>query len=256
MWRIVFMCLILLVETFSASDKLVGNIVAQILSTEDEFIFVLSPSNVKCDSFMLAFKSFAITGSAQLQIYDKGIPSPFFTCVACGSIIPPVFYSSTGSVTVKINGVGGAGFNPSSFELQYVGQIADPNNQYITKSHTNFNLFLRMPYGHIRPVLMGGQYLAGSSEQIWMISLNAPTIKFFLGFLNFEADINGNCGARLFIYDGLTTSSNILFSGCTIQSDPQKFLYSSSGDALVVLKSLTTSTVEADFLLDYLADDE
>jgi hypothetical protein len=251
---ILLLCSVAAIVT--ATDVLVGNIVAEVLSAEDEHIYILNPSSIECDSFLLAFKEFDITGSAQLQMYDEGISSPFFTCVACGNIVPPVFYSVTGFVTVQINGVGGAGFNPSSFELQYVGQITNPNHSEISQSHTNFDLTLRMPYGHIRPVLMGGQYLAGLSQQTWAISVTAPTIKFFLGYLDFEAGGGGGCGANLIIYDGLTTASAVLFSGCHALSNPEEFIFSSSGSALVVLESVSTAMIEVDFLLDYLADDE
>jgi hypothetical protein len=238
------------------ADVLVGNIAVEVLSEDDQHIFVLNPTNVECDSFLLAFKEFDITGSAQLQIYDEDISSPFFTCVACGNIVPPVFYSSTGAVTIQINGVSGAGFNPSYFELQYVGQITDPADGDILPSHTDFNLTLNMPYGHIRPVLMGGHYLAGLSEQMWAISVDAPFIKFYLGFLDFESYGGGGCGATLKIYDGLTTSSPVLFSGCSSLNDSEEFLYSTSGSALVVLKSNVAAILAVDFLLDYLADDE
>lgn len=255
---VLFHMLVLLsvVVSVSGGDTLVGTIVAKVLSTDDQHIFVLNPSEVKCDSFLFAFKKFSITGSAQLQMYDEGISSPFFNCVACGSIVPPVFYSSTGVVTVQVNGVGGAGFTQSSFELQYIGRISDPHDEDIIQNQTNFELVLNMPYGHIRPVLMGGKYLAGLTEQTWVISVNAPRIQFYLGFLNFEADSDGNCAATLFIYDGLTTSSTILFSGCNGLSDSEEFIYASSGNAMVVLRSSTSAIAEVDFLLDYIADDE
>lgn len=260
---VICVALILVVLTSTSvvvkgTDVLVGNIISEILAPNDQHIYVLNPSNVECDSFLLAFKEFDITGSAQLQIYDEGISSPFFSCVACGKIVPPAFYSSTGFVTIKISGVSGAGFNPSTFELQYIGQIADPTNIHISPSHTNFNLTLRMPYGHIRPILMGGIYLAALSQQTWMISVNALSIKFVIGYLAFTSpdDGSGGCGADLVIYDGLTTASAVLFSGCTSLSDPEEFIYTSSGEALVVLKSLSASILDVDFLLDYIADDE
>lgn len=239
-----------------AEDMLVGTINAEILADDDHFVYILNPETIKCDSFLLAFKEFDITGSAQLQIYDEGIIRPFFTCMACGNIVPPVFYSSTGSVTVLIDGVAGAGFNPSAFELQYVGQISVANDSRITLSHTNFNISLLMPYGHIRPVLMGGLYLAAHSQQTWVITVTAPTIKFYLGYLALEARSDGSCGAYLIIYDGLTPLSPVLYSGCNALSNPGKFLFSSSGHALVVLKSNSSTSIEADFLLDYIADDE
>lgn len=237
-------------------DILVGNIVSEITSPEQRHIYELKSVDVKCDKFLLAFTEFDISGSAQLHIYDESISTPFFTCVACGSIVPPTFYSNTGHVLIKISGVTGSGFDPSSFKLQYVGQISDPNDVDIVPSHTNFNLNLRMPYGHIRPVLMGGRYLTALSQQSWTISLNALEIKFVIGYLDFATDTSGSCGAELFIYDGLTTSSAILFSGCTSLSDPEEFFFSSSGEALVVLKSVSASVLEVDFLVDYIADDE
>ena len=239
------------------SDEVMGNIFAEVLSTEDQHIFNLNPKTVECNAFLFAFKQFDITGSAQLQIYDDGISAPFFTCVACGDIVPPVFYSTTGKVKIQINGVNGAGFNPSHFELQYVGFIADHDDESImVPKHTDFELELKMPYGHIKPVLMGGKYIAGWSRQKWAISVSAAKIKFYLGLIDFTAAADGGCGATLTIYDGLSTSSPVLFSGCNANSNPEEFIFTSSGRALVVLDSLSTQPLEIDFLLDYISDAE
>eukprot|EP00602_Paraphysomonas_sp_CaronLab_P000436 CAMPEP_0185018228 /NCGR_PEP_ID=MMETSP1103-20130426/1020_1 /TAXON_ID=36769 /ORGANISM="Paraphysomonas bandaiensis, Strain Caron Lab Isolate" /LENGTH=1519 /DNA_ID=CAMNT_0027547967 /DNA_START=70 /DNA_END=4626 /DNA_ORIENTATION=- len=238
------------IQTYALQIKksVVGSISYAVNSQSDKEEWIIQPP-LQLDRVSFVFRSLNIR-TAQLQIYDSGTSLPIFACVACGSLIPPAFTSSTGSVTIQIHGVVGASFSASSFDLQYVGHLAQ--GQVYNASSTNFLLNYVMGYGHIQPPLIGGKTLPANSKMQWSISVSADVIRFVFAIFQFEL----GCNATLSIYDGPTESSPVLFrGGCFSASKPEKWIYSTSGRALIVL---VTGSVEinANFLIDYIADED
>ena len=238
---------LLLVEAYQKLTQVIGNISYIVTSASDSVEWKIMPP-IALDRVTFVFRHISI-GTAQMLIYETGRPTPIFSCVACGNTLPPMFTSKTGSVTLAIQGVGGASFTKSSFNLQYFGHAS--SGQIVKNDDTNFVAELKMGYGHISPPLQGGKMLGANSKLQWKITVKASVIRFAFVFLDFEA----GCGATLSIYDGPTSSDRILYQGCTSASLPAYWLYSSSNTALIVLQGGSRNTI-VNFQIDYLADDD
>lgn len=232
-------------SAYISKTTVIGNITYIVKSADDSKEWRIVPP-IKLNKVTFGFLSLNI-GTAQILLYEAGRSSPLFSCISCGSTLPPMFTSTTGAVTIVIQGVSGASFLQSSFTLQYFGHIAA--GEVVTTASTNFVSFLYMAYGHIKPPLIGGVYLLANTIQQWQISVGAARIRFSVAFF----DIEVGCGATLSIYDGLSTSSSLIFQGCSSDAIPNYWLYSTTGNSLIVLAG-GPSNAKVDFQIDYIAD--
>lgn len=227
--------------------NVVGGISRVINSPNDSFEWIIRP-NVQLDYVMFIFNSIAIN-TAQLTIYDVNIESPLFTCSACGQLLPPIFTSKTGIVSIKLQGVAGTSFTSSSFILQYVGQVS--SGQILKAEYFKFLVNLYMGYGQIIPPLVGGQILPKSSNMTWLINVPAPTITFSLASLR----IPSNSQVTVTIYDGSSTSRPVIFAGSSSTQQSDYWISTTSSSALVVLFNPEKDEVMS-LQLDYFADME
>jgi hypothetical protein len=165
-------------------------------------------------------------------MYDTGTTNSFlFNCVGCGTQIPPPFYSSTGSVTIKMEAGTTANFN-DKFELKYVAVVS---------SLKNISIDLNYGYGKVVPQLFNG-YLPAGSYQVWNIYQPLGKTLIF-SFSSFSID-SSKCrsasitsGVSIAIYDRVA-GGNLLFNGCT---QPSAWIYSYTGQAKIVISSLTSA---------------
>lgn len=203
------------------------------------------PTQPPISSISFALQVLSI-GSAQMYI-DDAQGYELFSCVACGSIIPPSVKTSTSSIEIKIQGVQGANFVASQFTLQYlaVPSAKVPEIQW----NRTFAINLKHGYGHISPVLMGG-YLPGGSKQQWLIQ-SGTSIQMSLAQFSFGS----SCQSRLSIYrSAAPASANLLFDGCVTSQAPSYWIRSPTGVALVVLTSPAEVDQKLTFQLTYLSD--
>ena len=224
----------------------------EIVSVQDSAQWVVQPGNPAASTIQFVFEQFKIR-QMELRIYDtQDINSGrvVFNCVSCGDKIPPPFYSRTGSVTIYASAISGVGFTSSSFKLQYTAIPAEDTLQF-----TNTSVNLNMGYAKIEPFKIGG-YVAPNSVQQWAINQNAVSlITFSFGFLN----LGDTCSSRLRIYDraALSPSANLLFDGCRSSDLPLDWLYSTTGQALVIYTTgPVRAQLEVDFQLSYNVDRE
>ena len=223
-----------------------GVISASILQPSDSFQWVIAPTNPSATSIQLIFQSLVLR-SAVITVYDTTAitSAALYSCVLCSDPMPPSFFSATGSVTVVISGVTGAGFTSSSFSLQYVSQ-----STVRTTAASNITITLNSGYGKIVPQLFGGLAVANTVQR-WKISQPTGTLIMF-SFAKFN--FGTICSARLKLYDNFA-GGNLLFSGC-LQSDyPTSWIYSSTGKALVVL-TVGSFDQAVNFQITYDADAE
>lgn len=248
--KFVLFCLILLI-TGDSSPIYLTDVVGQIsrvsTSPNDSFEWIIRP-NVQLDSVMFVFNSIVIN-TAQLTIYDLNIESPLFSCAACGQLLPPIFTSRTGVVSIKLQGVSGTSFTSSSFSLQYVGQVS--SGQTFSADYFRFQLNLFMGYGQLQPPLVGGQLLPKSANMTWLISVSAPTITFSLASLLFPSDSK----TTITIYDGSSMSRPILFAGSASNQFSDYWISTTSSFALVILSN-PEKDEKIQLKIDYFADME
>ena len=127
----------------------------------------------------------------------------------------------------------------------------------------NITLSLHMGYAKIIPQksFVGSSVVSANSVQRWLISptsAKASSIVFAVSEIfpsfNVVAQNKDPCSVhRLQIFDQLSNSGNMIFDGCSPASLPQRWLYSSTGLASVVL-TVGAVDVAADFKIVYSSD--
>lgn len=215
--------------------------------------WLIQPPNV--DTILLTFNTFNVVNLG-IKVYDYYTNNIVFSCISCGTDMPPSFYSPSGAVFISAQGARALNFLQCWFSLQFVGVPSLPANQRNTSISTQMN----MGYGRIFPRLANGQ-LAPYSIQKWRIS--QATKRIVLSMSNFHFP-STSCGPTLVItdYDSnndmiLEQNGRILYRGCKSSHAIQNWLYSSSkGFVGIVLRNDLTSFVTLDFQIDYYADTE
>lgn len=223
-----------------------GIISASILQPSDSYQWIIAPANPTASSIQLVFQTMVLR-SAAINIYDTSAISsaPLYSCVLCLDVMPPAFYSASGSVTVSIIGVSGAGFLTSSFSLQYISQ---PTLR--TSGLSNITIALNSGYGKIVPQLIGG-VLISKSIQRWRVK--QPT-NSFLTFSFSKFSFGPICSATLRIFDNFI-GGNLVYSGCLQFDVPMNWIYSYTGKALVLLTGGNYDQ-EIDFKITFSSDAE
>lgn len=229
--------------------SLTGSIQYSINTVNDARRWTITPVNPTALRIQIVFTTISIR-QAEIRIFDTARETSgtlVFGCASCGELIPPPFYSTTGSLTITATGIVGVGFRPSAFALQYVAVPMSITNQL-----NNTNVRLNAGAASIKPFLFNNQ-LPVNYVQSWVIR-QASTVQLVFSFSSFDFGVN--CDARLSIHDGSSTASpgNIIFQGCRSTDIPSRWLYSSTGSAVVVLTTSAQATF--DFQLNYFSDTE
>lgn len=224
-----------------ASDK----IDCIITKREDSFQWSISPNPPAATAIQIIFQKINID-IAELRIYDSIDASgpSLLSCVYCGSTIPPPFTSTTGSIYISARGTPAVNFRSSSFTLTYVAIFSSPN-----LALASIDVILNMGYAKITPFLANG-LIPANTLQRWLISETANSLITF-SFSSFN--LGSDCQAYIEIYDD-SASTNLVFRGCTNKDRPFKWLYSHSGNAVVVLRNPTSNNLNSTFSLTYTTD--
>lgn len=235
------------IQTFTAQSGTVGPSMP-VTSSTSSTIILIQPANPSSQSIQFVFQSMNV-GYAQLKIYDSNAASSgnvLFNCVSCGNIIPPAFFSSTGSVYVSFVGNSGSPFVTSTFSLQYFNQPSSSNPQL-----NNITTNLNAGYGKISPQYFNN-VIAAKSVQRWVIQTpgqNAITFSFS------SFNMGTSCSSQIQIFNDITASGQLIYSGCQNSDQPQYWFYSNTGKALVVLTTSSAASSAA-FVLTYIANAE
>ena len=118
-------------QTTQLLTAVTGTISCSILTVGDLFQWEITPA-VATNNIQITFESLSNL-QAEFRIFDKSSSrsgSLLWNCVSCGSLLPPPFTSSTGSVIVFAKAVSGVSFSPSSFLIRYVAFTSTPNAAY------------------------------------------------------------------------------------------------------------------------------
>jgi hypothetical protein len=226
-------------------SSLIGNVQYQITAVGDRSTWVITPANPAATSVLIVFTALNMR-QGEIRVYDTSAVSDgsvLFNCASCGSSLPPPFRSDTGSITIVANAISGVGFQTSTFALQYFGEPAAETN-LLKNTYVNLN----MGMAPIFPFTFKGN-LPGGAIQQWAINTGAQIVFSFSSF-NFPPA----CTTTLEIYNRTAgiSSSSLLFRGCKPADAPSAWLYSSTGQALVVLTSTVRNAVS--FNLNYASD--
>ena len=216
---------------------------------------------VMCTSISFVFTVLSLP-TAELKISDKKPSKTFFECVRCNtaspSVMPPLFNSTSGSVTIQVSGSSDAASQESTFSLQYFCNVDYTTNAQAEDSRLGDLRDIRMEintgYGTIRPLLSNwyhanyaadrgdfGLYLpAGTSQKFRIVYPSGSTIRFAITMLNWSPaltleiyqdwDPNNWNPANVQIPSGGTAN---WFNSL----DRKKWITSSTGIALIVLKN-------------------
>eukprot|EP00981_Chlorochromonas_danica_P013128 scaffold5903_cov165-Ochromonas_danica.AAC.3 len=216
-----------------------GRITVSINSASDQYQWLISPS-VPTSQIQLIFESIN-NRQAELRIYDSSSSSYIWNCVSCGSLVPPPFTSSTGSVIIYIKGVSGVSFTSSSFTLFYVGIPST-----LTSPLSNLTINLNMGYASISPYQSMAGMNPANAVQRWVIS-QSNTITFAFSWVNITSS------EQLLIYDTANIARPLYNSSrADAESLLTKWLYATSGNALIIFS--TASSSMSTFLLTYYVD--
>ncbi|KAJ1421699.1 hypothetical protein B484DRAFT_120343 [Ochromonadaceae sp. CCMP2298] len=223
-----------------------GTITYVIDSLFDSSSWTITPSPA-ASRIQLVFTSIDMN-QGSIIIYDGGSDSlnAIFNCASCGSMVPPPFYSSSGTITILATASSGVGFRASSLQLQF---IAVP--LALTPSVSNLFVQMNMGAASISPLSVGGTVIANSNQR-WDIQPSAGAgarITF-----SFSYFLIGDCSARVRIYNSASdlSSGRVIFEGCAAADMPSGWIYSDTGEASVQL--ITKSTVAVDFQINYYVD--
>jgi hypothetical protein len=245
LWLFILFCFTELdAQTISHND-FAGVVSSTISRPTDSFQYLISPTNPPSSTIQLVFQSM-ILPFAELNVFDTNAMNsrPLYSCILCGDVKPPSFFSTSGSVTITINGVTGAGFIASSFSLQYISQ---PTVR--TSSSTNISINLNSGYGKIVPQLINGVLIANSVQK-WRIT--QPTLQqLVFSFSGYS--FGDTCLASVKMYDSFS-GGNLLFSGCVQADSPRYWIYSRTGKALVIVSSIGMFDQIMDFELTFTSD--
>jgi hypothetical protein len=229
-----------------------GTISFDISSNSDRLkgsTWYLQPLNPVATSIEFTFQSMSVN-NMELRILEYVSGTAVYTCISCStnvdSTIPPTFYSSTGYVTIKAQGVDAQNYQTSQFTLQYLASTATA-----VSSVNDSTIYLNMGYNHIAPNLLTNGYLPRLTRQRWVID---QTSTLLLSFSNFQ--FPASCGSvQLTILDDTTTvGANTIYSACMATDIPDGWIFSSTGKALIILQNPSTADVAMDFEITYYSD--
>ncbi|RYH28488.1 hypothetical protein EON65_12025 [archaeon] len=236
-------------QTTQVLTAVTGTISCSILTVGDLYQWEITP-HVTASSIQIIFESLSNL-QAEFRIFDKSSSRSgtlLWNCVSCGSLLPPPFTSSTGAVIVYAKAVSGVSFFPSSFLIRYVAYTKAPNIVY-----KNLTLNLNMGYASLTPYAVDGR-VAASSVQRWNIRLSTPTTQR-ISFTFDSYNLSASCDDRLQIYDQALTAANLIFDNCRADlRQTIRWLYASSGKAIIVFQTGSSASTAGSFSLDYFVD--
>lgn len=168
-----------------------------------------------------------------------------YSCISCGAVQPPPFYTSTGSVGVSARYVGSSSGQLNQFSLFFAGELRN-----VTESNLTFPI--NVGYGSLSPLLSDS--LLPRTNQTWLISppfVGSQSRQITASLTNYT--FPSQCGvARLNIYDNFSTYARRLFTGCKLSDFSDRWVVSTTGRMMVALTTLAESTT--DFTLDFSSD--
>ena len=212
-------------------------------------VWYLQPLSPVADTIEFTFQSMSIN-NLELRILEYISGTAVYTCISCSSnvdsTIPPTFYSTTGYVIIRAQGVDAQNFQTSEFTLQYLA-----STEVAVSATNDTTIYLNMGYNHISPNLLTNGYLPKLSSQQWVID---QASKLLLSFSNFQ--FPALCGSvQLTILDDTTSvGANTIYYACKDTDSPDGWIFSSSGKALIILENPTTADVAVDFEITYYSD--
>jgi len=271
-WRMVLFALLLLyfvtvtkgIQTTLTGPQ--GSFEARASADGSIVSYLIEPQSPAASRIRFTFTSLIVTSS---QVYITEYVGSnnkvyLFECVQCGSeyasvdnavydsYMPPPFYSSTGSVTVTIQNVGTSN-TPSHISLQYASVLDEQ-----VDAMRNVTTTLKMGYAKVSPLLLSSGLFPNQTRQQWLVTSPTTSLLTF-SFANFL--FPSDCSISLKIFNMLksgssgvvnASSATLLFSACTTSDEPQRWVYSSTGYALIVLDSSNANSKQKlDFQITY-----
>src|SRR5687767_13385565 len=90
-------------HSFQSLTNMTGKVSYSVNSPIDSSQWRISSINPTSRSVQIVFYSLNIQ-QAELRIYETQGNVLLYTCISCGTALPPPFFSKTGSITVNIAG--------------------------------------------------------------------------------------------------------------------------------------------------------
>ena len=209
--------------------------------------WLISPSP-SCTRVLIVITSLSLQ-SLELFIYDQSVftnnGKVIYSCISCGSVQPPPFYSTTGLIGIKANYVGSVSGLINRFSLMFAGELT-----YLMD--TTFTFPINVGYASLSPVLAGG--LLQKTNQTWLISppCTGPQCKQLIASIS-AYSFPPVCGTvRLNVFDTFNMSGTSLYSACKQSDFSDRWLISGTGRMMVVLTS--SAPTSSNFTFSFFSD--
>ena len=209
--------------------------------------WLISPLPV-CSRILIVISSLSLQ-SLELFIYDQSVfannGKVVYSCISCGSVQPPPFYTSSGSIGIRANYVGSVSGLVNRFSLMFAGELT-----YV--ADTSFTFPINVGYASLSPVLAGGQL--PRTNQMWLLSPPCSAAQC----RQITASISGFafppvCGTvRLDVYDAFGTNGTLLYSASKQSDFSDRWLISGTGRMMAVLSS--SEPTSSYFTLSFFSD--